>query len=76
LKTKRLEIVGERSSSLITVGESFSNVGNYLPENNVYIITDENVFDLYSHDFPDFPVIKIRAGEEFKDLDTVQNIFK
>ena len=76
MKTKRLEIVGERSSSLITVGESFSNVGNYLPENNVYIITDENVFDLYSHDFPDFPVIKIRAGEEFKDLDTVQNIFK
>ena len=76
MKTKRLEIVGERSSSLITVGESFSNVGNYLPENNVYIITDQNVFDLYSHDFPDFPVIKIRAGEEFKDLDTVQNIFK
>lgn len=76
MNVDKLEITGERSSSIIFVGEQLSGIANYIPEKNVFIITDENVFRLYSAEFPNFPVIEIRAGEMYKDLKTIEYIFK
>ena len=72
----KLEIAGERSSSIILVGEQLSGISDYIPGKNVFIITDENVFRLYSAEFPDLPVVKIRAGETFKNFRTVEYIFE
>lgn len=76
VKSKILEINGGRGTSVILVGESFPVKSEYLPEKNVFIITDENVYRLYSDDFPEFPVIKVKAGERFKDLKSVELIFE
>lgn len=58
------------------VGEKWTNVVKYLPVKEVVIITDENVFNLYHKDFPDFPVIKIAAGEASKRLEVIEDLTK
>ena len=70
-----LELKGNRSVSKVVVGESLKNVGDYLPDGNVIILTDRNVNDLYSPIFPSYPVIVIESGERFKTLTTVEFIY-
>ncbi|HEX2975142.1 MAG TPA: 3-dehydroquinate synthase [Bacteroidales bacterium] len=55
-------------NSEILIGEKWMNVESFLPESDVIIITDENVFSLYGKQFPSFPVLRIKPGEESKNL--------
>lgn len=73
---KTLEIHGSTGDSFIYVGETIQNLGNYIPTENVVIITDKNVKQLYENDFPPHPVITIGTGETIKNLDTVRNIYE
>lgn len=45
-----------------------------LKEKNVFVITDENVFDLYGALFENSKVYKIKPGEGSKTLSTVESI--
>ena len=72
---KTLEIQGSIKGSAIQVGEKLQNLGNYIPEENVVIITDVNVKRFYQNKFPPHPVITIQTGEKIKTLDTVRNIY-
>ena len=72
---KTLEIHGSANKSTIRVGEKLQNLGNYIPGENVVIITDVNVKRFYQNSFPSHPVITIQTGEKIKDLDTVRNIY-
>ncbi|MBW2642270.1 MAG: 3-dehydroquinate synthase [Deltaproteobacteria bacterium] len=72
---KTLEIHGSSKNSTIRVGEKLQNLGNYIPGENVVIITDVNVKRLYQNNFPLHPVITIQTGEKIKNLDTVRNIY-
>ncbi len=72
---KTLEIHGSANKSTILVGEKLQNLGNYIPGENVVIITDVNVKRFYQNSFPSHPVITIQTGEKIKDLDTVRNIY-
>ncbi len=72
---QELELIGNRSLSKVVVGGSLKNVKDYLPDENVIILTDRNVNDLYSRFFPSFPVIVIESGERFKTLATVEFIY-
>ncbi|MCD6596745.1 MAG: 3-dehydroquinate synthase [Bacteroidales bacterium] len=74
-RIQELELIGNRSLSKVVVGEFLKNVGNYLPDENVIILSDRNVHDLYSGIFPSFPVIIIEPGEQFKTLTTVEFIY-
>ncbi|HSQ84884.1 MAG TPA: 3-dehydroquinate synthase family protein, partial [Desulfobacterales bacterium] len=73
---KTLEIHGSTGDSFIYVGETIQNLGNYIPTENVVIITDKNVKQLYENDFPPHPVITIGIGETIKNLDTARNIYE
>lgn len=57
--------------SRVYVGLSWDSVVNLLPEGSVVIITDNNVFNIYGHLFPDYPVLKLKPGEESKQLATI-----
>ena len=72
---KTLEIHGSSKNSTIRVGEKLQNLGNYIPRENVVIITDINVKRFYQNNFPLHPVITIQTGEKIKNLDTVRNIY-
>jgi 3-dehydroquinate synthase len=72
---KTLEIQGSTNVSTIRVGEKLQNLGNYIPSENVVIITDVNVKRFYQNNFPPHPVITIQTGEKIKNLDTVQSIY-
>ena len=72
---KTLEIHGSANKSTIRVGEKLQNLGNYIPGENVVIITDVNVKRFYQNNFPPHPVITIQTGEKIKNLDTVRNIY-
>ena len=73
---KSLEIQGSTKGSTIWVGEKLQNLSNYIPSENVVIITDVNVKRFYQNTFPPHPVITIQTGEKIKTLDTVRNIYE
>lgn len=60
----------------ILVGGRWEAVVKLLPENNIVIITDENVFNIYGHLFPAFPVLKIKPGEDSKQLKVIEKLAK
>jgi 3-dehydroquinate synthase len=62
-------------TSRILVGESCANVGNYLPDKRLVIISDENVAGHYSGAFPGGLKIIIKPGESSKTLDTASWIY-
>lgn len=61
--------------SRILIGESISNLTQYLPPGKTIIITDENILKIYGSAFPPAPVIAIGTGEQNKTLDTLNFIF-
>ncbi len=63
-----------KSKSEIWVGASLSNIKEYLPNGQVVIVTDTNIYDLYASQFSDYPVVTIGTGESVKNLETVQYI--
>lgn len=73
---KEIKIYGSTSRSKILVGESLQNLKNYIPNENVVLITDENVSKYYRNQFPGYPVITIGSGESVKTLDTAGYIYQ
>jgi 3-dehydroquinate synthase len=73
---RTIKIKGENGDSRIILGESLSNLGNYIPVEKTVIITDRNVWSCYGKDFPPCRVIKIKPGEKAKNLNTVRGIYK
>ena len=62
--------------SEIRIGEDRKNIGKLLPSENLVIITDENINNLYGDSFPNAPVIVIPAGEKSKNFRLVEKISK
>lgn len=62
------------ATSEILIGEKWENVRELLPEKEVVILTDENLFHYYGDKFPNFPVLKIPPGEENKTLSTIEHL--
>lgn len=67
-------IVKGGTNSQILIGQSYKNVGKYLPNKSVFIITDDNLHKLYADEFPNFPIIRIPTGEKIKTLETLEYI--
>ena len=60
--------------SNIFVGADWESAWQYLPEDGVVIVTDNNVYDLYGGKFQGFPVLKIMPGEESKSLKVIEKL--
>lgn len=73
---EKVLIKGKNSESTILIGESIDNLINYIPNKQVYIITDQNVNRLYEQSFPYFPKYVIETGEESKNLASLVKIYQ
>ena len=73
---RKFDIQGDNAHSSILVGERIQALGKYLQTENVVVITDSNVRDIYQKDFPPGYLIEIGTGENIKNLDTVQSIYE
>lgn len=71
-----VKVKGAYAESSILVGESIANIGKYLPESGVFVLTDEKVKHLYGHHFEAYPSFTIGQGEEHKTLQTVEHIYR
>ncbi len=63
-------------TSRILVGESFRNLGKYLPDKPLVIITDENVARHYKDSFPPCLTIVVKPGESSKTMDSAARIYE
>ena len=73
---KVFNVHGSTGNSAILIGESFQNIREFIPTENVVIITDTNMRRYCLKDFPPFEIIEIGTGEKIKNLDTVQSIYR
>ncbi len=71
---EKIVITTSDSVSGILVGGRWEAVVKLLPESGVVIITDNNVFNIYGRAFPDFPVFKIKPGEDSKQLKVIESL--
>ena len=56
---KTIKIKGGTGYSEVMIGESLSNLGNYLSIEKTVIITDKNVWRIHGKEFPRCRVIRI-----------------
>jgi 3-dehydroquinate synthase len=75
-KLKEIKITTEHAKSIVKIGEPINNIGKYAPIENTVVITDKNVYELYSSFFKGYQTIVIGAGEEIKNISTVEYIIK
>lgn len=73
---KTLKVAGRNNNSEILIGESIGNLATYLPDGNVIVIADSNVFELYGRYFDGFPVIELESSETEKTIDTCVAVFE
>ncbi len=71
-----ISLRGTIGKSIVLVGELFANLPMYIPESNVYIITDKNVLSCYGKSFPKFPTFAFEPGEGSKSMKTATDIFR
>jgi 3-dehydroquinate synthase len=69
---KKVELITSESNSKIVFGFDWKRVSEMIPDENVIIITDDNVKALYNDGFPRFPVLSITPGEASKSLSTIE----
>jgi len=62
------------SVSEILIGVKWEDVRGMLPESDVAVITDNNIYRIYGEEFPDFPVFQIKAGEASKKIEVVESL--
>jgi 3-dehydroquinate synthase len=60
--------------SQVLAGERWENAKGFLPEKDLVIITDDNVYHLYGEKFPAFPVLSITPGEDSKRIAVVEGL--
>lgn len=61
-------------ASEIRVGENWKIVSELIPDNGVFIVTDENVNRIYGDFFPEFPLMVIPEGEKSKKLGMIEHL--
>jgi 3-dehydroquinate synthase len=73
---QKIIVQGTTGKSTVYIGEPIERLSDHIPEENIIIITDDNVDKLYRKTFPKGHVIAIGTGESIKNLETVQNIYE
>lgn len=69
-------IINGVNKSEILLGESFNNIKKYIPKSKVIILTDSNVYKIYKSALSNYNIIEIKAGEDSKSIDVIENIIK
>lgn len=72
---KEITLHTGETTSRIMVGESISNILEYLPDSRLVIITDKNVAGHYSDSFPEGIQIIVDPGESSKTIESTAQIY-
>ncbi len=70
------DIYGHTGNSKLLIGEQLDKLADYVPSDNLVIITDEQVKSLYIHKLPHAPIICIGIGEKIKNLETIKKVYQ
>ncbi|HNV81740.1 MAG TPA: 3-dehydroquinate synthase [Tenuifilaceae bacterium] len=62
--------------SRVIIGDTFQNLANLLPHEDVFVITDGNVYPLLGQLKSKYPTHTITPGESSKSLGVAQNIYE
>jgi 3-dehydroquinate synthase len=73
---KEITLSGNTGKSRIMLGMSLNDLSDFCSIGKSIIITDSNVHRLYGKMFSRFRTLVIEAGEQYKTLDTVNNIYE
>ena len=73
---EKIILNAESGISTIIIGDSMRDIHEYLPENDIVIITDSNLFSHYSTLIEKFRTIVINPGEDAKDIETLVHVFE
>ncbi len=73
---ERVKIKTTTGESEVLCDEKFENIGKYLPDTSVFIITDKNVETHYKKRFPEYPVYSVKPGEKSKTVQVAADICK
>lgn len=69
-----IEVKGNNHSQVV-IGSIKTNLPRFVEGRKVVVITDENVFKIYSHIISQYPHIVIPCGEEHKTLSDLEPIY-
>lgn len=61
-------------NSTVLIGESYQNIHKYLPEKQIFLVCDENLYSHYSDFIDQFPHVVMGTGEGSKVWSTIENI--
>jgi len=64
----------ENQNSTIYIGESYKNIGKYLPKKKCFLVCDENIYQHYSTFIDQFQHIVIGCGESNKNWSSIELI--
>ncbi|TYB30402.1 MAG: 3-dehydroquinate synthase [Candidatus Mcinerneyibacterium aminivorans] len=76
LKVKTIKINGIANSSSIYINENFQNAKEYIDNENTIVLIDSNFYKLYEDNINFDKIIKIKNGENTKNLKTIENIIE
>ena len=71
---QKIELPGRHVVSTILAGESIGKLSSYLPDGDVWVITDENLFRHYHEHLMDMPAYVLKPGEQSKDFGSIVKI--
>jgi 3-dehydroquinate synthase len=71
-----MKTIYKNTSTGVYIGEAWGMLSELTAGQDVIIITDTNVGELYGESFPDWPVISIGTGEVAKEAETVLTVIK
>jgi len=60
--------------SEIVIGAEWKKTLPVLPSDGTVIVTDNNVHSIYGKNFPGYPVLKVKPGEESKNLGEIEKL--
>ncbi len=67
-------VEGRYRNSRILIGDKLELLPEHLPAEEVFIITDRHIYQLYGDQFPVFPVYVVEPGESGKTMNTISAI--
>lgn len=73
---KNLSVKGMLRSTEVLVDESIDNLKKYIPAEEVFIISDRQVYPMLEARLPKFPVLQVYPGDYSKSLRVATSIYR
>lgn len=69
-------VKGALRTTTVLIGESLDNLKDYIPKQDVFIISDRQVYPMLRDRLPQFPVFQVYPGDYSKSLRVATSIYR